>query len=95
MRVIALAALALAGCGARDEPQPKAPAPAEAVFILHWKDGADDYSREYPTMPRCQLARKAILDDNVSRSRTNHEVAKDYGAPSQPDSFPIPICIPT
>lgn len=87
--------LALAACQPdRSQPESKElPRAIEAVLIVHWQEAGPDFSREYPTMDRCEAARSVILNDAAARvSEALRAVSNAQPRISEPR--PVPICIP-
>jgi hypothetical protein len=79
-----------------------AAAPAIGVFLLiHWPDGHADFSRDYPTMARCEAAAQAVLQDTQNRAQIREDflaMRRRTGHPASetlPEEIvPIPVCLP-
>jgi hypothetical protein len=74
--------------------QQKPPEETKFVLLVHWADGGDGYSREYPNMNACDVAKGILLHDYAQRGYLNAkaQIESNTDAPAEPR--PIAVCIP-
>ena len=86
---------ALSGCNQAPARPDNVQHGPEAVLVVHWREGGNDYTREFATIEGCESARTHILNDSAARTRTTAEVSSQMRVRMQPDMVPVVWCLLT
>ena len=91
---IALSAALVSSCQQQAETKQAEVDKPAAVLLVHWADGGDGYSHEYPDMDACDVAKGILLHDYAQRGYLNAKAQIESNTEALAEPRPIAVCIP-